>query len=82
MKNIIVLTCGLKGLAARLCPVPIAPIFSLGFFVNDVLVTGLTLLMLGDDFGTGPTGTTEGFHVRPPLKTIKSSKRTSNNRCG
>lgn len=54
-------------MAERLCPVPIAPIFSPLGATRDVLVTGLTLLRAGDGVGNDPVGTTEGFHVEPPL---------------
>lgn len=50
-----------------MCPVPIAPIFSPGFAARDVLVTGLILLILGVGVENDPVGTTEGFHVDPPL---------------
>lgn len=54
-------------MAAKLCPVPIAPIFSPLGAANEVLVTGLTLLTDGDGFEYVPVGITDGFQVEPPL---------------
>lgn len=54
----------LKGLAAVLCPVPMAAGFCPGFACNEVFVTTFTPA----DVGTGDVnGVTDGFHVDPPL---------------
>lgn len=54
-----------------MCPVPIAPIFSLDLDAREVFVTGLRLLIFGVGVGYDPVGITDGFQVDPPLKISK-----------
>lgn len=64
----------LKGLADKLCPVPMAPMLLWFLAAKEVLVTGAILLMTGLEAGYEPTGVTDGFQVEPPLKTTHQLK--------